>query len=520
MASRSGIFCLAFMLFLCEAACAEEYFEIIVLDEASGRGIPLVELRTVNGIQYVSDSAGRVAFSEPGLMDRDVFFYVRSHGYEFPADGFGIRGRKLRTTAGTSVTIELKRRNIAERLYRVTGEGIYRDSILLKRPVPIEHPVLNAGVLGSDSVLCATFQGKLHWFWGDTNIPGYPLGLFHTPGATSPLRGKLHASDGINLTYFMDENGQAVNTAQMPGTGPTWLSGLTVLRDLEGRERMFAGYAKIKPPLSVYERGIVEFNPSTSQFEQRVVLPAETPLYPDGQPCIVQENGMEYIYFARPFPDVRVPATIVDFLDVSRYESNTCFAPGTFAGSVQTDGVKINNVVIERGEDGHPLFAWKRGVPARDWQVEQKLLESGQLKESDLKFVLRNVEDGRRFIVHNSGSISWNHYRQCYVMIALEALGSSPLGEIWYAEADHLSGPWSAARKVVTHENYSFYNPMQHPEFAEDGGRFIYFEGTYTHTFTNNPERTPRYDYNQIMYRLDLADERLHLRERLTNLNE
>ena len=32
-----------------------------------------------------------------------------------------------------------------------------------------------------------------------------------------------------------------------------------------------------------------------------------------------------------------------------------------------------------------------------------------------------------------------------------------------------------------------------------------------THTFSGNPDQTPRYDYNQIMYRLDLADERLTL---------
>ena len=47
--------------------------------------------------------------------------------------------------------------------------------------------------------------------------------------------------------------------------------------------------------------------------------------------------------------------------------------------------------------------------------------------------------------------------------------------------------------------------------FDKDGGRVIYFEGTYTHTFSGNPEPTPRYDYNQIMYRLDLADPRLAL---------
>ena len=42
-------------------------------------------------------------------------------------------------------------------------------------------------------------------------------------------------------------------------------------------------------------------------------------------------------------------------------------------------------------------------------------------------------------------------------------------------------------------------------------GRLIYLEGTYTHTFSGNPEQTPRYDYNQVMYRLDLAEERLNL---------
>jgi hypothetical protein len=39
----------------------------------------------------------------------------------------------------------------------------------------------------------------------------------------------------------------------------------------------------------------------------------------------------------------------------------------------------------------------------------------------------------------------------------------------------------------------------------------IYFEGTYTHDFSGNPETTPRYEYNQVMYRLDLGDVRTAL---------
>jgi hypothetical protein len=83
------------------------------------------------------------------------------------------------------------------------------------------------------------------------------------------------------------------------------------------------------------------------------------------------------------------------------------------------------------------------------------------------------------------------------------------LGEIWFSESDTLSGPWLAAKKIVTHDNYSFYNPKQHPYFDQDGGRVIFFEGTYTNMFTDNKDPTPRYNYNQIMYRLDLSDLRL-----------
>ena len=38
-----------------------------------------------------------------------------------------------------------------------------------------------------------------------------------------------------------------------------------------------------------------------------------------------------------------------------------------------------------------------------------------------------------------------------------------------------------------------------------EGGRIVYFEGTYTAEFSGNPVKTPRYDYNQLLYRLDLS---------------
>jgi len=79
---------------------ANKYFAVKVVDDETGHGVPLVELRTVNDLRYFTDSNGVVAFREPGLMEKDVFFYVASHGYEYPKDGFGIRGAALHVTAG------------------------------------------------------------------------------------------------------------------------------------------------------------------------------------------------------------------------------------------------------------------------------------------------------------------------------------------------------------------------------------------------------------------------------------
>jgi hypothetical protein len=59
---------------------------------------------------------------------------------------------------------------------------------------------------------------------------------------------------------------------------------------------------------------------------------------------------------------------------------------------------------------------------------------------------------------------------------------------------------------VLSHDHYTFYNPRIHPEFTEPDSPILLFEGTYTRTFSEAMEATPRYDYNQVLYRLDLDD--------------
>ena len=67
---------------LCAGQDAKRYFAIQVVDAQTGRGVPLVELRTVNGIRHYTDSAGIVAFHEPGLMDRKVFFHAAANEFK------------------------------------------------------------------------------------------------------------------------------------------------------------------------------------------------------------------------------------------------------------------------------------------------------------------------------------------------------------------------------------------------------------------------------------------------------
>lgn len=461
-------------------SAAAQPFRINVLDDQTGRGVPLVELRTVNGIAHFTDSAGIVAFDEPGLDGKDVFFHVRSHGYEFPKDGFGYRGKSLRVARGGEATLKIKRLNIAERLYRITGGGIYRDTLLVGGKPPIKEPVLNGLVFGSDSVVNAVYQNKLYWFWGDTNRPAYPLGNFQVPGATSSL--KDDPDVGINLDYFLDEKGFAKQTMKMPGKGPTWM---TALVPLEGK--LYASYVKIEPPLKVVARGLAVWDDAAREFKHVALVDMKAPAIPEGHSF--EHDG--HVYFAHPFPVTRVRARAEAFLKIEEYESYTCLKAAD---------------QLDRDDSGSLRYAWRKNAPRLGPQDEQKLLKAGKIQPDETRWLLRERGTGKTVIPH-AGSVYWNAHRKRWILIVTELYGSSLLGEIWYAEADAPVGPWREAVKVVTHEKYSFYNPRQHPMFSR--GRHLYFEGTYTHTFSGNPHATPRYDYNQILYRLDLDDPRL-----------
>ena len=479
------------------------YFKIRVVDAETGRGVPLVELKTTSQQRFYTDSAGVVAFNEPGLMGHEVWFRVWSHGYEFPKDGFGNAGVRLKVEAGHSAEIKLKRVNIAERLYRITGAGIYRDTVLLDEAAPITEPVLNGDVVGQDTSVPAVYHGSIHWFWGDTTRPEYPLGHFHTAGATSELpdHGGLPPSQGINLHYFTDTNGFSRGMAPLAAPGPVWIEQPVVLTNA-GCEVMLTHYTRVKKDMSPVEHGLMVYDDATEQFIKLRELPLqETWRYPAGHPFRWSEAGTDYFCFTKPFVTIRVKADWQSVTNPAAYEALTCLAQNSTE----------EHPIVARDATGNVQWKWQTSAGPIGQKQERDLIKNGALRNDEAHYQLTDADSGKPVELHHA-SIHWNEFRQRWILIGVQRNGSSYLGEVWFADAASPLGPWRQAKRIVTHEKYSFYNPAQLPFFDEGGGRFIYFEGTYSNMFSGNEHPTPLYDYNQMLYRLDLADPRLRLR--------
>jgi hypothetical protein len=195
------------------------------------------------------------------------------------------------------------------------------------------------------------------------------------------------------------------------------------------------------------------WNDATANFEPRRVLwkkseaAPKPPLVPEGHPIFWKDPaGREWLLFGNPLPTFRCPATFEAWQDTNTWEALKPQAS------------------LPAAADGQPVKP-------------------------------------------HSGSLAWNPFRQRWVTVFMQAWGKpSAFGELWYAEADAPTGPWGRAVKILSHDNYTFYNPRLHPEFTPTHSPLLLFEGTFTQQFADKPHPTPRYDYNQILYRLDLDD--------------
>lgn len=433
------------------AAPTGEPCRIEVVEQGTGWPVPLVELRTTNHLRFLTDNAGVIAFDQPEFMGRETWFGVHGHGYEAPKDGFGFQGFLLTPQPGKTLKVEVRRTILAKRLGRLTGAGLYSESQKLGKELDWKE----SGIVGCDSVQTAIHRGKLFWAWGDTLIARYPLGIFDMTSATTAVQplSSFQPPLKLKLDYFRDDRGTPRGVAKMPGPGPTWVSGYASLPDRAGTPHLCGTFIKVKPPLEAVQSGLCVWNDESSAFELLRILwtksdesPKQPPA-PDGHPAFWKDAaGKDWVLFGNPLPALRCPATFEAWQDASTWET---------------------------------------------------------LKPQE---TLRSAAGGAPVKPH-SGSIAWNPFRKRWVTVFMEAFGKpSAFGELWYAEADEPAGPWGPAIKVLTHDNYTFYNPRLHPEFTPDGSPILIFEGSYTKDFADRPPPTPRYEYTQMIYRLDLDD--------------
>ncbi len=431
------------------AASAAEPCRIEVVEKGSGWPVPLVELRTTHQARFVTDNAGVIAFDLPELMGRETWFDVIGCGYEASKDGFGYRGVRLTPESGKTLRVEVQRTIVARRLGRITGGGLFAES----QQTGTESGAIESGVVGCDSVQNAVHRGRLFWLWGDTTLAKYPLGIFDGTSATTAVQplSSFEPPLRLKLDYFADDRGRPRGIAKMPGAGPTWVTGYASLPDKTGTPRLVGSYMKVRGMLEAYEWGLCVWNDSTGNFEQLRVIwtKSETmpkpPPVPEGHPVLwIDPQNREWVMFGNPLPQLRCPATFEAWQDSSTWE------------------VLKPQETIPAAQEGPPVKP-------------------------------------------HSGSIAWNPWRKRWVTVFMEYFGKpSVFGELWYAEADAPTGPWGPAVKVLSHDNYTFYNPRLHPEFTPADSPILIFEGTYTVQFADRPTPTPRYDYNQILYRLDL----------------
>lgn len=461
---------------------------IHVIDDASGRGVPMAALETTNHVCFMTDSAGWAAFDETALVGRRVFFSVRSPGYVLPAGPTGLPGVVVDARAGGTTELRLMRMNIAERMYRSTGQGIYRETTRLGHEAPLPRPNLNGAMMTHCGVQAVVFEGRIFWTWREVTGLADPQPLPRAVGAFSdlPEKGGLDPMLGIHFEYLgATTNGPAGALFDSSGPGVVRLDGLLVVKDAQGTSHLMAHYKIEGASGRPAQHGLAEFDPTSRLFEPVTELGEDFAWQsPLGHAVPVKDDQGSFFYFANPFPVTRVAASYEALTNPSEYQA-LVRAPKT--------------------GDLH----WQTANPPVTQADERSLIAAKQMKKEDARMQLQDSSGGGTVTV-SSADVAWNAYRKRWVMIASGSAGLGGAGHaLWYAESDKAEGPWKLAMKVADEAGTSLDDPSLHPFFDQDGGRWIYFEATVSASTGPSAMRVPRYEQNQMMFRLDLSEERL-----------
>ncbi len=290
---------------------------------------------------------------------------------------------------------------------------------------------------------------------------------------------------------------------ELPGPGFVWIETvLPLTNSITGQKQMVARFVRHLTLEKADLKGFAVFQPAAEKFKVIRTMDSAQ-LHRSAHAFPVTFNGQSG-FATQPWE--RIADRTQDFIRPENYEYYTCIEP---AGPEAKNSFSIagQSYKLRRDRRGRLVFSWTRGGQPFTPEVQQKLEESKRIGRSERWLRLYEMASGKQIDTF-SGSIAFNRYKNRWIMII-----QGPTGEIWFSEADTFTGPWQYARRIISHDGYNFYNPVHHYWFDRDNGRTIFIEGTYTAFFTATGWKTPRADYNQLLYRLDLSDSRLVIPE-------
>ncbi len=471
-------------------------FQIQFLDSINLKPVPLVKLELGNKQTFFSDNDGNVSIDNPDFYGCRLKFNINGSGYIYPEKDFwGDTAIYPTVQKGKKLTVKLDRKCLAQRVFRITGAGKYKDSILLGL-TPTNIVETDGQIFGQDSLVAAPFTDKLYCFWGDTI--GYSNFNFSASGGVIDLKNNPDPEKKLKISYFCSEDGFAKKMVDTGLRGFTWIEYvLPVYNEEYGKKILLAKYVHHQSLEVAVESGFAIFSTKENRFK-----------------IFKREKSSKVHKCAHPFPGFLKnkkgyflqPWEFVEdnFASVIKEREHwflTCLDEVSKKISGKSISIEGKNYVVRRTAEGKASFFWKKGGIPVDPVLQNKLLEVKVLNKSDLWYCPK-VFGGEDIINNFNGSIFWSTFKNRWAAIFQ---GNQP-GEIFYSESDNVSGPWRVAIKVAEHPFYNLYNPITHPWFEKNGGREIFFEGTLTNYFSGNQVPYPGIDYNQVMYKLDLGD--------------
>lgn len=465
-----------------------QIFTLLVLDRKTNRALPGAQVITPHRT-YVTDSSGAAAIYETGVMNSHITVTLAADGYVTAT------GVPIDPTPGLTrqATIDPDASQIAIRLYRINGPGIFRDRVLLGQS---SSQGLNADMMSQDGPMTTIYQGRVYWTFGDTN---------HESAGHSNYRGSAAASSvpddperWFPLTYVHQIDGREASIApasEFDNEGAlAWPGGLASVPDAGGTERLYSTFRIMNPRtgFDTLALGLGRYNDTTHIFERKLWFDLARPTQPGAHAFKVTSGTQSFLYYENL---TRIAATEDGLLHPENYETFTPLRP---------DGT------AEHDDTGRIRYRWRAQTAELSGD---NVTGSGASNRERLYGELRDarLEPGAPHRVPIKASArDYNSFRKRYVEVITEDQPAFvPLDATWYTEADTPMGPWVYARRITGAGSRSIYNPTIAPLRKNDGAQ-LFFAAVYAAPYIPTPP-LPYYNYSVVMHMLDVSDLRTAL---------